>query len=327
MLRRRGFIAGLGAAVALPALARAQQAGALRRIGVLMDYAENDKESQSRMAAFRSELARLGWIEGENLVLDIRWSTADVAQIRRDAQALTGSKPDLILSSNSPTTAALLKQTREIAIVFATVADPVQSGFVASIARPGGNVTGFTNLEGSIAGKWLELVKQIAPAIDRVAFLYNPATAPFSAIYLKPFEAAAATLGLSAIAAPVNEPGEIEAAMVANAPGGLIVMPGPFFANHSAQVIALAAQHRMPAIYPFRYYAEQGGLMTYGNDQADNYRQAAGYANRILKGASPAELPVIQPTKFEFVVNLKTAKLLGLDPPPTMLTQADAVIE
>jgi putative tryptophan/tyrosine transport system substrate-binding protein len=220
-----------------------------------------------------------------------------------------------------------LKQARKIAIIFATVADPVESGFVASIARPGGNVTGFTNLEGSIAGKWLELVKRIAPAIERVAFLYNPATAPFSEIYLKSFEAAATSLKLRAIAAPVNEPGEIEAAMVANAPGGLIVMPGPFFANHSEQAIALAARHRMPAIYPFRYYAEHGGLMTYGNDQVDNYRLAAAYADRILKGASPAELPVVQPTKFEFVINLKTAKQLGLDPPPTMLAEADEVIE
>jgi putative tryptophan/tyrosine transport system substrate-binding protein len=327
MLKRRVFITGLGATVALPALASAQPASAVRRIGVLMAYAENDTEPQSRIAAFRNELAKLGWDERQNLVLDIRWSTADVEKIRRDAQALITSKPDLILSSNSPTTAALLQQTRKIAIIFATVADPVESGFVASIARPGGNVTGFTNLEGSIAGKWLELVKQIAPAIDRVAFLYNPATAPFSEIYLKPFEAAAMPLKLRAIAAPVNEPGEIEATMVANAPGGLIVMPGPFFANQSEQVIALAARHRMPAIYPFRYYAKQGGLMTYGNDQADNYRHAAAYADRILKGASPAELPVVQPTKFELVVNLQTAKRLGLDPPPTMLAEADEVIE
>jgi putative ABC transport system substrate-binding protein len=326
-MRRREFVTGLGAAVALPALARAQQAGAVRRIGVLMAYAESDTESQSRITAFRNELAKLGWDEKQNLVLDIRWSTADIETIRRDAQALVASKPDLILSSNSPTTAALLKQTNDIAIIFATVADPVESGFVASIARPGGNVTGFTNLEGSIAGKWLELVKQIAPAIDRVAFLYNPATAPFSEIYLKSFEAAATPLKLRAIAAPVDEPGEIEAAIVANSPGGLIVMPGPFFANHSEQVIALAARHRMPAIYPFRYYAEQGGLMTYGSDQADNYRHAAEYADRILKGASPAELPVVQPTKFEFVVNLRTAKRLGLDPSPTMLAQADQVIE
>jgi putative ABC transport system substrate-binding protein len=300
---------------------------AIRRIGVLMAYAESEAESQSRIAAFRSELARLGWIEGQNLVLDIRWSTADVDKIRRDAQALVSSKPDLILSSNSPTTAALLKRTRSIPIIFATVADPVKSGFVASIARPDGNVTGFTNLEGSIAGKWLELVKQIAPAIDRVAFLYNPATAPFAEIYLKSFEAAATPLKVRAVAAPVQEPGEIETIMVANAPGGLMVMPGPFFANHSEQVIALAARCRMPAIYPFRYYAEQGGLMAYGNDQADNYRHAAAYADRILKGVSPAELPVVQPTKFELVVNLRAARLLGLAPPPTMLAEADQVIE
>jgi putative ABC transport system substrate-binding protein len=329
-LKRRDFmtlLGGMAAPILWPITAGAQQAKAVRRIGVLMAYAENDAEAQSRVAAFRSELARLGWLEGKNLMLDIRWSTADVDKIGSDAQALVNAKPDLALSSNSPTTVALLKQTHSIPIIFATVVDPVKSGFVASIARPGGNVTGFTNIEGSIAGKWLELVKRIAPAIDRVAFLYNPATAPFADIYLKSFEAAAMPLKVSAIAAPVKDPGEIETVIAANAPGGLMVMPGPFFANHSEQVIALAARHRMPAIYPFRYYAEQGGLMAYGSDQADNYRQAAAYADRILKGASPAELPVVQPTKFELVVNLRAAKQLGLAPPPTMLAEADQVIE
>lgn len=220
-----------------------------------------------------------------------------------------------------------MKETRSIPVIFATVADPVESGFVASIAHPGGNATGFTNIEGSIAGKWLEQVKEIAPSVERVAFLFNPATAPFSEIYLKPFQAAAAQLKVKAIAAPVDNASELEAIMAANAPGGIMVMPGPFFANRSEQVIALAARHRMPAVYPFRYYAEQGGLMAYGNDQADNYRRAADYADRILKGASPAELPVQAPVKFELTINLKTARAIGLEVPARLLQQADAVLE
>jgi putative ABC transport system substrate-binding protein len=324
-MKRRAFIAGLGAASLLPSLASAQQAK--RRIGVLMAYAESEPESQARLATFRDGLAKLGWIEGHNLALDIRWSTASLEKIARDAKELVALQPDLILSSNTPTTAALLKETASIPIIFATVADPVESGFVASIARPGGKVTGFTNIEGSISGKWLELVKEAASSVDCVAFLFNPATAPFSETYLKPFEAAAAPLKVKAIAAPVNDAHELEAIMAANAPGGIMVMPGPFFANHSEQVIALAAHHRMPAVYPFRYYAEQGGLMAYGNDQADNYRRAADYADRILKGASPAELPVQAPVKFELVINLKTARAIGLDVPARLLQEADAVLE
>ena len=308
-----------------PSLLRAEQA--VRRIGVLMAYAESETEAQARVATFRDGLARLGWIEGQNLVIDVRWSTADLGRISRDAAELVARKPDLILSSNTPTTVALLKETRSIPIVFATVADPVESGFVASMSHPGGHVTGFTNLEGSIAGKWLELIKEIAPSVDRVAFLFNPATAPFSETYLKPFEAAAAPLKVKAVATPVNDPAELQAIMAANAPGGVMVMPGPFFANHSQEVIALALRHRMPAIYPFRYYAEQGGLMAYGNDQADNYRRAADYADRILKGASPAELPVQAPVKFELTINLKTARAIGMDVPARLLQEADAVLE
>ena len=308
-----------------PSLLRAEQA--VRRIGVLMAYAESETEAQARVATFRDGLARLGWIEGQNLVIDVRWSTADLGRISRDAADLVALKPNLILSSNTPTTVALLKETRSIPIVFATVADPVESGFVASMSHPGGHVTGFTNLEGSVAGKWLELIKEIAPAVDRVAFLFNPATAPFSATYLKPFAEAAAPLKLNAVAAPVNDPAELQAIMAANAPGGIMVMPGPFFANHSQEVIALALRHRMPAIYPFRYYAEQGGLMAYGNDQADNYRRAADYADRILKGASPAELPVQAPVKFELTINLKTARAIGMDVPARLLQEADAVLE
>jgi putative ABC transport system substrate-binding protein len=295
-----------------------------------MSYIESDQESQARVAAFREELAKLGWIEGHNLRIDIRWATADTGKIRDAAQDLVALQPDLILSSSTPPTAALLKLTRNIPIVFATVADPVGSGFVASVPRPGGNATGFTNLEGSIAGKWLELVKEMAPQIQRAAFLYDPATAPFADIYLNPFKASAAALAVEAVAAPVHETAELDevVAAYAGAPrSGLIVMPGPFMATHSAQIIALAAQYGLPAVYPFRYYAESGGLMSYGNDQADNYRRAATYVDRILKGDKPGDLPVQAPVKFDLAINLKTAKALGLDVPPRLLQQADTVFE
>ena len=243
---------------------------------------------------------------------------------------MVATRPDLIVSSTTPTTAALLKQTRDVPIIFVTVADPIGSGFVASLPRPGGNVTGFTNLEGSMAGKWLELLKEMAPGLSRAALLYNPATAPFSEIYIKPFKAAAASLAVEAIVAPIDDTSGLESAMAAQARapnGGVIALPGPFMANHSAQVISLAARNRLPAVYPFRYYAERGGLLSYGNDQADNYRRAAVYVDRILKGAKPSELPVLAPVKFELTINLKTAKALGLEVPSRLLQQADAVIE
>jgi putative ABC transport system substrate-binding protein len=328
-MNRRGFITLAGCvAVSYPLALRAQPAQRVRRIGVLMSYAEDDPESQARVAAFREELARLGWTEGRNLQFDIVWATADTDRIRRAAQQLLALQPDLILSSSTPPTAALLKLTREVPIVFATVVDPVGSGFVASVPRPGGNATGFTNLEGSIAGKWLELVKEIAPQVRRAAFLYDPATAPFAEIYLDPFKASATSLKVEPVAAKVGEASALESTMAAYAPNGaVIVMPGPFMATHSAQIIALAAQYRLPAIYPFRYYAADGGLMSYGNDQADNYRRAAAYVDRILNGDKPGDLPVQAPVKFELTINLKTAKGLGLNVPPRLLQLADAVFE
>jgi putative ABC transport system substrate-binding protein len=330
-MKRRTFITLIGgAAAAMPLAGRAQQPSRPRRVGVLMSYAEADQESQARVAAFKEELARLGWTEGRNLRIDIVWATANSEKIQRAAQELVALQPDLILSSSTPPTAALLKLTRDIPVVFATVVDPVGSGFVASVPRPGGNATGFTNLEGSIAGKWLELVKEIAPSNSRAAFLYDPATAPFAEIYLDPFKASAASLAVEAVAAPVRETSELDKVITAyaGAPrGGLIVMPGPFMATHSAQIIALAAQQGLPVIYPFRYYAEGGGLMSYGNDQADNYRRAAAYVDRILNGDRPGDLPVQAPVKFELTINLKTAKALGLNVPPRLLQLADAVFE
>jgi putative ABC transport system substrate-binding protein len=273
---------------------------------------------------------KLGWIDNRTVRIETRWATDVVEKIKPAAQELVASQPDLILSSDTPTTEALLRYTRTIPIVFATVADPVGSGFVASLARPGGNVTGFANLEGSIAGKWLELLKEIAPRITRAAFLFNPATSPFAEIFLDSFRTAAASLAVEATVVSVGDSAALETAIVAHAgtpSGGFVVVPSPFMSKRSTQIIALAARFGLPAVYPFRYYAEAGGLLAYGNDQADNYRRAADYADRILKGSKPSELPVQAPVKFELTVNLKTAKALGLDVSRALLQQAETVIE
>jgi putative ABC transport system substrate-binding protein len=329
-MKRREFITLVGGAAAgLPRIAQAQQSERTRRIGILMSYAESEQEAQGRVAAFVEQFGKLGWTEGRNIRIDTRWATAGVEKIEHLAQELVALKPDLVLSASTLTTEVLLKLTHTIPIVFATVVDPVGSGFVASLPRPGGNATGFTNLEGSIAGKWLELLREIAPRVNRVAFLFNPAAAPFAEVYLNPFRAAAASLAVEAIAAPVGDTPELESAVAALARspnGGLIVMPGLFMANRT-DVSSLAARHGLPAIYPFRYYVELGGLLSYGNDQADNYRRAAVYADRILKGEKPGELPVQAPVKFELTINLKTAKALGLDVPLRLQQQADTVIE
>jgi putative ABC transport system substrate-binding protein len=243
---------------------------------------------------------------------------------------LVALQPDLILSNNTPTTAALLQQTRAIPIVFATVSDPVGSGFVTSLARPGGNVTGFQTAVGSLAGKWLELLKEIAPSVSRVAFLFSRATASYAEAYLNPFKAAAASLAVEAIAAPVRDISELESVVAAQArapSGGLIVMPDSFTDVHRAEITSLAARYSLPAVYPRRIFAELGGLLSYGVDQFDNYRRAASYVDRILKGGKPSELPVQAPVKFELVLNLKAAKALGLDVPVHLQQRADEVIE
>jgi putative ABC transport system substrate-binding protein len=317
-------------AIVTPAV-NAQPAGPTRRIGVLMAFAESDPQAQARVAAFRAELQKLGWEEGRNIRIDIRWATtSDGASMQRFAAEVVALQPDLILSHNTPTTAALLRHTRTIPIVFATVSDPVGSGFVASIARPGGHVTGFTNIEPSMAGKWLELLKQIAPRVTRVAFLFNPATAPYADRFLDPFKAAAASFGLEAIAAPVRDPSELEAALAVHARvpnSGLVALTDSFLVAHRAEIIALAARHRLPAVYPFRFFVELGGLASYGNDLLDDFRRAATYVDRILKGATPSELPVQAPVKFELVVNRKTATALGLTIPPAVLARADEIVQ
>jgi putative ABC transport system substrate-binding protein len=331
-MRRREFITLLGgAAVAWPTAARAQQPERMKRIGVLMGYPESDSEAQTKIAAFQDGLQKLGRTEGRNTRIDTRWATpADAESMERFAKELVALQPDLILSSTTPTTAALLQQTRAIPIVFATVADPVGSGFVSSFPRPGGNVTGFVVFEASLAGKWLELLKEIAPRVNRIAFLFNPATATYAEFYLNPFKAAAASFAVEAIAAPVRDRSELESVVSAQARepnGGLIVMPDSFTDLHRAEITSLAARYRLPAVYPRRIFTEVGGLLSYGIDQLDNFRLAATYADRILKGEKPADLPVQAPTRYELVINLKAARALGLDVPPALLARADEVIE
>jgi len=331
-MRRREFITLFGsAAAAWPLAARAQQAEHMRRIGVLMGYPENDLEGPAFFAAFRDGLQKLGWMEGRNIQLDTRWVSPDDAEARqRFAKELVALQPDLILSSVTPTTAALLQQTRTIPIVFATVSDPVGSGFVASLARPGGNVTGFQAMLGSLGGKWLELLKEIAPRVARVAMLFNPAVAPYAESFLNPFKAAAPSFAVEPMAASVGDTSELESVIAAQARaqnGGLIVMPDTFTDVHRAEIISLAARFGVPAIYPRRPFTELGGLLSYGIDQLDSYRRAAIYVDRILKGEKPSELPVQAPVKFELVINLKTAKALGLEVPWFLRQRADEVIE
>ena len=329
---RRELIARLGsAALAWPLAARAQQPDRLLRVGVLMDFAESDSEAQAYLAAFREGLQKLGWTEGRNIRTDTRWPIpGDAESMQRFARELVALQPDLILSNDTPTTAALLQQTRTIPIIFATVSDPVGSGFVASLARPGGNATGFATVEGSLGGKWLELLKEIAPRVNRAAFLFNPATTPYRDIYLNSFRVAAASFAVDATAAPVRDTSELESVVATQARrpnSGLIVMPDGFMNVHRAEVTSLAARYRLPAVYPYRFFAELGGLLSYGPDQTDNFRRAATYVDRILNGAKSGELPVQAPVKFELVINLKTAKALGLDVPLQLQQRADEVVE
>jgi putative ABC transport system substrate-binding protein len=330
-VKRREVITLLGAAVAWPLAARGQQPERMRRIGVLMGWPESDPEGQSALAAFVESLQRLGWADGRNLRTDIRWATPDDAETMRQlAKELVALQPEVILSHTTPTTAVLLQQTRTIPIIFTVVADPVGSGFVTSLPRPGGNATGFMIIEGSLGGKWVELLKEIAPRVARVALLFNPASASYAEYYLNSFKAAAPSFAVEAVAAPVHDMSELESVVAAQARepnSGLIVMPEAFMIAHRVEVTSLAARYRLPAIYPYRFFAEIGGLLSYGNDLTDNFRRAATYADRILKGEKPSELPVQTPVKFELIINLKAAKTLGLDVPALLQQRADEVIE
>jgi putative ABC transport system substrate-binding protein len=330
-MRRREFITLLGgAAVAWPVAARAQQPDRMRRIGVLMGFAESDREGQAFVAAFREGLQKLGWSEGRNIRIDHRWTALDNQLILQFAKELVALQPDLILTQSTPATAELLRQTRTIPIVFGLVADPIGSGFVASFPRPGGNITGFVTMQPTMAGKWLELLKEIAPRVARVAMLFNPATAPYAESWLNSFKAAAASVAVQAVVAPIHSISELDSVVAAQAQepnGGLIVMPDTFTTEHRSEITSLAARYRLAAVYPYRVFAEYGGLLSYGDDLSDNFRRAASYVDRILKGEKPSELPVQAPVKFELVINLKAAKALGLDVPTHLQQRADDVIE
>jgi putative tryptophan/tyrosine transport system substrate-binding protein len=332
-MRRRQFIAIIGgAAAAWPLVARAQSSGGIRRIGVLTNYSGSDPVAEEWLASFRKGLEALGWHDGHNIQIEYRRTAGDAGRLAALAKELVAAQPDVIFAVTTPAVAALLRETHTIPIVFAQVSDPVGSGFAASVARPGSNVTGFTdiNIEASIGGKWLELVTQIAPAVRREIMIYNPPTAPFANYYLRPFEAAGTAHKVQTQAAAVDSDVDIENALSALARepgGGFVVMPDTFTNIHRDRIVALAAHYRLPAVYPFRWFADIGGLMSYGIDTDDMFRRAAAYVDRILKGEKPADLPVQGPTKFELVVNQKTAKALGLKVPEPLLVTADEVIE
>jgi ABC-type uncharacterized transport system substrate-binding protein len=330
-MRRRDFIKVFaGAVTAWPFAARAQQSDRVRRIGVLMAATADDPEWQARIAAFQQGLQQLGWSEGRNVYIDTRCATTNPDDIRRHAAELAALAPDVILAgTGTATVAPLLQATRTVPIVFAVVIDPVGAGFVDSLARPGGNATGFTVFEYSMSGKWLELLKQIAPTVTRAAVLRDPTIVSgigqFAAV-----QAVAPSMGVDLSAVDVRDAGEIERAVTAfarSSNGGLIMTASALATRHRDLIIALAARLRLPAVYPNRVFVNDGGLISYGPDFVDQYRQAAGYVDRILKGEKPAEMPVQAPTKYEIVINLKTTKSLGLTMPPAVLARADEVLE
>jgi putative ABC transport system substrate-binding protein len=330
-MRRREFITFLGgAAAAWPPTARAQQSERVPNIGVLMPYAENDPESSQRVTALHQGLQQLGWMDGRNVRIRHRWFASDAESRRKFASELVELRPDVILTETTPVTAAVLRETHTIPVVFMQVADPVGSGFVASFPRPGGNATGFNAYPLTIASKWLELLMEIVPRTVRVMFLFNPPTAPYAQSMFEPFKAAASAIGVEIIATPVHDPAELEpviATFASEPDGGLIVLPSAFMITYRDLVVTLAARYHLPAIYSFRHYARAGGLISYGNNPADQYRQAATYIDRILRGAKPADLPVQTSVKYELIVNLKTAKAMGLPIPESLLLRADEVIE
>jgi putative ABC transport system substrate-binding protein len=330
-MRRRKFITLLGGAATWTIAARAQQGERVRRVGILMGYAQNDPEAQARIAALLEALKALGWEGGRNLQIELRWSSADVAQISRFAKELVAFKPDLIVSNTTPVTAAVHRETADIPIVFIIVSDPVGEGFVASLSHPGRNITGFINVEDTIGGKWLEMLKEVAPATSHAAMMFNPDTAPGGGSYFLPaFETAGRALDIKAAAAPVRSETEIENAIGSLAReknGGLVVMTDSYMTVHRRDIIRLAERERLPAVYPTSISTRDGGLISYAPDYYDVFRRAAGYVDKVLRGASASELPVQVPTKFELIINLKAAKALGIDVPPTLLATADEVIE
>jgi putative tryptophan/tyrosine transport system substrate-binding protein len=329
-MRRREFITLIGgAAAAWPLAARAQQPDRMRLIGVLMGFAESDPTAQSMVVAFRGALPKLGWTEGSNVRIELRWGGYDADRIKTLAKELVDLRPDAILGQTTPVIGALARETRTIPIVFVTVSDPIGSGFSANLAHPGGNITGFSVDDSALAGKWVELLKEVAPRTARMGLLFNP-EGPLLQSYMPSIQAAASSFNIQLSVATVHARDEIEGVIAAQARGplgSLVVMPNVFNTTNRELIISLAARYGVPAIYFSAYFAQSGGLIAYGTDFTEQLRQAAGYVDRILKGAKPADLPVQAPTKFELVINLKTAKALGLTIPPALLATADEVIE
>ena len=327
MIHRREFITFLvGAAVGWPLAARAQRSG-MRRLGVLMSFAENEPGGVSEMDALRAGLAELGWVEDRNIHFDVRWPGGDLERVQGMAMELLALRPDILLARSTPTTAAFRRESETIPIVFVNIPEPVEQGFVQNLARPGGNITGFTSFESMIGGKWLQLIKEVDPRITRVAVIFNPQTAPFAGLFVRSIEAAAPGLAVEVMTMPVASDADIEVAMMdfARRPGGgLVAVPDSFTAEHREQV---AARNRLPALFSNLVSTSSGGLMAYAVDTRDPMHRAAGYVDRVLKGDKPAELPVQQPAKFQLSINLKTARALGLTVPPALLARADEVIE
>jgi len=332
LFRRRDFIiAAAGAALLWPKEVAAQSTHRVRIVGMLMPFAEGDPEALIRITAFQQRLQDHGWMVDRNFRIEVRWAAADQKLTSTYAAELAGIAPDVILAAGTPALAALRSNTASVPIVFVAVPDPVGQGLVAGLARPGGNATGFANLDFPVGGKWLELLKGIAPGVTRVALLFKPETsAAGGSEFVRQLQEGARALSVESTAAPVHEPDDIGRTLEAFAHGsngGLLVLPDNFINAHRELIVALAERYRLPAIYPFRFFASSGGLLSYGVDVVDMYRGAASYVDRILKGAKPGDLPVQQPTKFELVINLKTAKALGLSIPPSLLARADEVIE
>jgi putative ABC transport system substrate-binding protein len=328
-MKRRDFITLLGGAAAWPLAARAQQGARVRRIGVLMPNSENDPVAKRPYSAFTQALADLGWTDGGNVRIDLRWGGGDTNRMRALAQELVGLQPDIILTNTTPAIAALQRETPTIPIVFGTAVDPVAGGIVSRLDRPNGNITGFANNEATLGGKWLELLSEIAPGLKRVAIMFDPDTSPAST-YMPSLETAARSLKVVPITKPVHNDSEIEKATsdVGGEPGGgLVVIPDAFTAVHRAAIISASAQNNVPAVYGAAFQTRDGGLLSYGPDLVEMWRRAASYVNRILRGAKPSELPVQLPTKYEMVLNLKAAKALGLAVPPSIRLRADEIIE
>jgi putative tryptophan/tyrosine transport system substrate-binding protein len=328
-MRRREFIAGLGSAASWPVVARAQQGDRVRRIGALIPLNENDPLMRSQVSAFAQALADLGWTDGRNLRMDVRWGGSDINRIRALARELVGVRPDIILTNTTPPTVAVQQETRTIPIVFVNVSDPVASSVVARLDHPGGNITGFANYEASMGGKWLELLSEIAPGLKRTAIMFNP-DEPQGSTYMPSLESGARLLKVAPTITPVHSDAEVETAIIAlgrEPGGGLVVLTDIFTTAHRAPIISAAARNNVPAVYSRYYFARDGGLLSYGADPVDPFRRAATYVDRILRGAKPAELPVQLSTKFEMIVNLKTAKALGLPVPQSIVLRADEVIE